>query len=528
MTKRRHMLVRILAIALLAALTTFARSSSAQERRIETAAKEAIKRARVDFSAGDFDGALARLLRASRACGTIRCSVPTRAALLRDEGVMQLRRGEAGKAAALFTEALRTDRRLELPEAFDQPDIRAAWDAASGVGVVQVAPPPAGDFVHTPPSEQTVSTPVPIYVEYKGADHIATVAVKYQSPGDSTWKRVTLAPMSGGWGGTIPCADVKLGTLRYYVQGFDSGGSPNALSGDPKRPFSVSIRASITGSPPSLPGQSPPVACTGAAAAEAEASQCIDDSQCNGGSCLNGRCAEPTPQEETKRGFARLWVGFSASLDVVPLPSGKDVCALNSNATPYNGQGYTCTNPNGSDFPSRTSAAENATLTTGNAGQVNGGPAVGDVRLLVNLDYALSSQFLLGVRGGSVVHGGAGAAAYTGKGLEPPFHFETRATYLFAADALSHSGFAPLAFVDVGVAHFDAARTVSVTQTDIPGALEKNAWRIGGPFFFGGGAGVRYAFSQRIAFTMNAKLAFAVGGGLFPTVGPEVALAYGF
>jgi hypothetical protein len=527
MTKRPHILVRLLALALLAALTTFARPSSAQERRIETAAKEAIKRARVDFSAGDFDGALARLLKASRACGTIRCSAPTRAALLRDEGVMQLRRGEAGKAAALFTEALRTDKRVELPQAFEQPDIRAAWDAASGAGVVEVAPPPAGDFAHTPPTEQVVSTPVPIYVEYKGSDHVATVAVKYQSPGDSTWKRATLAPMGSGWGGMIPCADVKLGTLRYYLQGFDSGGSPNALSGDPKRPFSVAIRAAITGSPPRLPGQSPPAACTGAAA-EAEASQCIDDSQCNGGSCVSGRCAEPTPQEETKRGFARLWVGFSASLDVVPLPSGKDVCALTSNATPYNGQGYTCTNPNGSDFPSRTSAAENGTLTPGNAGQAPGGPAVGDVRLLVNVDYALSSNFLLGVRGGWVVHGGAGAAAYTGKGLEPPFHFEARATYLFGADALSHSGFAPLAFADVGFAHFDAASTVSVTQTDIPGALQKNAWRIGGPLFVGGGAGVRYAFSQRIAFTMNAKLAFAVGGGLFPTVGPEVALAYGF
>jgi hypothetical protein len=262
--------------------------------------------------------------------------------------------------------------------------------------------------------------------------------------------------------------------------------------------------------------------------AEAEASQCIDDSQCNGGSCVGGRCAEPTPQEETKRGFARLWVGFSASLDVVPLPSGKDVCALNSNATPYNSQGYTCTNPNGSDFPSRTSAAENDTLTPGNAGQVSGGPAVGDVRLLVNVDYALTSNLLLGVRGGWVVHTGAGAAAYTGKGLEPPLHVEARGTYLFGADALSHSGFAPMLFGDVGFAHFDAARTVSVTQTDIQGALQKNAWKIGGPLFLGAGAGARYAFSQRIAFTLAAKLAFAVGGGLFPTVGPEVALAYGF
>jgi hypothetical protein len=394
--------------------------------------------------------------------------------------------------------------------------------------------------VHAPPTEQAVNTPLPVYVEYKGADHVATVIVKYQSPGDATWKKVDLGSMGGGWGGTIPCEDVKLGTLRYYVQGFDSGGSPNALSGDPKRPFAVAIRAAITGSPPALPGQPPPAACSGAAP-EAEASECIDDSQCNGGSCVGGRCAEPTPQEETKRGFARFWLGFSASLDVVPLPSGSDVCALTSNAEPYNSEGYTCTNPNGSDFPTHQSPVEASTLRPGSAGQVNGGPAVGDVRLLLNADFALSPNALVGLRFGWVVHTGAGPFAFSGKGLEPPFHVEGRGTYVFGNDALSHSGLAPMAFVDLGAARFDAGRTVSVTQfasttsssagppqAAIPGSLQKNAWKVAGPFFLGGGAGVRYAFSQRIAFTMAAKVAVAMGGGVLPAIGPEVALAYGF
>jgi hypothetical protein len=97
-------------------LTSGAARAQQQERRIEAAAKEAIKRAHADFSAADYETGLARLLKASHACGTIRCSPPTRAALLRDAGVMQLRRGSGGKAAQLFSEARSTDARIELPE----------------------------------------------------------------------------------------------------------------------------------------------------------------------------------------------------------------------------------------------------------------------------------------------------------------------------------------------------------------------------------------------------------------------------
>ncbi len=66
-----------------------------------------------------------------------------------------------------------------------------------------------------------------------------------------------------------------------------------------------------------------------------------------------------------------------------------------------------------------------------------------------------------------------------------------------------------------------------VTQTSIPGPLQKDAWRVGGPGFAGGGVGARYAFSQRIAFTMALKVSQTFGGGIF-AIGPEVGLFYGF
>ena len=81
--------------------------------------------------------------------------------------------------------------------------MRAAWDAAtgSGEGVAEVnEPQPTGDFTHTPVNEQAVNTPVPLYVEYSGSEHVASVVVKYKAPGGSEWKKVTLGQMGSGWG----------------------------------------------------------------------------------------------------------------------------------------------------------------------------------------------------------------------------------------------------------------------------------------------------------------------------------------
>jgi hypothetical protein len=528
-----------IALAMATALLVGApRPAIAQEHRVEQLAKAAMRRARADFSAADYDGGLARLLKATRACGTIRCSAPTRAALLRDTGVMQLRRGSGAKAAQLFAEAMQVDKRVDLPSVYDAPDIRAAWNAAIGEADAQVMPQPTGDFSHTPAPEQAVNTPLPIYAEYTGSDAVAEVVAKYRSGDDAEWKRVNLVKMGRGFGALVPCGDVKLGIMRYYLQGFDAGGTPNALSGDPKHPYHVTIRAQIVGQPPSLPGQPPPATCkAGEAGAVAVAPpppaapegplQCIDDSQCNGGVCTDGHCAEPERRESEVTTYAHVWVGVSLSVDVVMLPGSSDACKLTSGGLLLNSAGYFCTNPDGTDYPG--SAGENNALATGNAGQASGGPVFGDIRVLASFDYAFNPNMMIGARLGGVLNGYTGSAAInSGRAFKAPIQAELRGTYVFGKNALTHSGFSPMAFVDAGLGKFDAATSVTVTQTGVPGSLPKTAWVTSGPGFVGAGAGVRYQFSQRVAFNTALKLALAFGGSMLPSFGPEVAVQYGF
>jgi hypothetical protein len=63
----------------------------------------------------------------------------------------------------------------------------------------------------------------------------------------------------------------------------------------------------------------------------------------------------------------------------------------------------------------------------------------------------------------------------------------------------------------------------------IAGQQPAIAWRTGGPGFLSVGAGVRYSFSARFAFSAAARGNLAFGGaGILPSFGPELSLQYGF
>jgi hypothetical protein len=228
--------------------------------------------------------------------------------------------------------------------------------------------------------------------------------------------------------------------------------------------------------------------------------------------------------------FRRLWVGVAGSFELVFPGTADDVCKLTPSAMPVGPLGAYCTNPDGSDFPSRATPAQNDSLLPGHAGQLEGGVKFGDVRVVIAADYAATRSILAGVRIGYVLNDYPGYAGVSGRTeFLRHVHLEARGTYLFGSDPLTRVAFAPMVFGGAGFAPTDARSLTQVSFVGIRGRTPKNAWQIGGPGYVVIGGGTRYTFSPRAAFTMawKASLGFGAGTALVAT-GPEVGFQYGF
>jgi hypothetical protein len=500
------------------------------DRRSEKAATDAIAKADDDYLQSNFDKALKRLLTAERVCGEASCTGQTHAALLRDIGTMQLRLGQPDAAAASFRRAKKLDPTIKLNPSYDAKDLREAWDAA-------VAPPQqqqaSGDFTHKPALEQAATTPLPVYVVSATTEPLASVVVKYRNDSMRSFRRAVLEKMGDGWGGTIPCADVVTGTVRYYIQGFDKSGELAASGGDPNHTFAVPIRESISSETPALPGKPAPVKCTEQDVQPLhldEGSRCTEDRQCKSGTCSAGRCkaVQAFEQEEPIAGgprpYAHFWVGVAGSMDLTIPPSSNDVCATTAGVS---NSGYWCTTPDGTDYPT---GSANTQLVPGKGGAPSSEITPGSVHITGTVDYAITSNILIGARFGYVANAYPGQnASAAGKTLASSIHGEARGTYVFGDEPIARSGLAPYAFVAAGVARFDTSTTVMTTEKGVAGEHAVKAWYVAGPIFAGLGAGARYAFSPRVAFStaLGFDVAFAPGAFGF-TVSPEMQLQYGF
>jgi hypothetical protein len=498
----------------------------------EGAAKAALKRASEKYLATDFAAATAILKKASRGCGTTRCSAGTRAALLRDIGVMQFRLGDKAAAQKAFGDAFALAPGLTLSADYDAPDVRAAFDAAkpggarAGGGGESGEPPPGGDFTHTPATEQKVNTPLPVYAESSGAE-IKRAVVKYKGAAMDDWGRVEMKRLGDGWAALVPCGAVTAGTMRYWIQGFDADGNAAGTSGDAKHPFEVPIRDDITSEAPHFPDRAAPQTCGEGATVERHHVEREEEPE------------EPSGEGEKRSvvassAYARWWIGVAGAIDFLSLPAASDACALNSARAPINTTGYYCTNPDGSDFPNRVDATQNSSLIPGAAGSVGGGLHPGDLRVFIAVDYALSPSILLGGRLGYVLNSYPSGDAAVGDhhAFASKVHVEARGTYVFGDAPLTHEGFAPTVFVAAGMAPFDGhvASIVSMSQKmSVPISQPVNVWLTNGPWFLALGAGARYQLSPRAAFNAAVRANAAFGGsGALLTFGPEIAFQYGF
>jgi hypothetical protein len=476
---------------LVLAAIAFALPAGAQDRRAEQGARDALQGAQADFATGAYGKAITRLRRAARACG--RCSVPVRAQIMRDLGAISIQSGDADGGAAAFVDALNLEPNGELTPRYDSAEVRAAWDEAHLLSAAQ----PTGDFTHTPPAEATAGAALPLSFETDAA--LAKVTVRYKSSAMREFGRLDLVRSGKRWSGSVPCADVARGVMRYYVVGLDADGSPAATGGDARHPYFVRVRAS-TGEEKCAGSAPPPAEKPTPAPEEREKKE-----------------EKPKPAEDGA--FVRLWVGFGASIDLSPLPVANDVCRSQGNP-------YYCTDPRGNDYPGDPKIA----LAGGRAGNVSGGFIAGDVRVFVAFDYAINSNLLAGARLGFVTNSYPGDAANkAGHAFSLPLHAEARVTYAFGDAPLAHTGVAPIVLGALGVGRFDASTVVQVAQTGVAGDRPTVAWDTGGPFFAAVGGGARVAFSPRAAFSMVAKASAAFGGaGVFPSFAPEASLQYGF
>ena len=63
-------------------------------------------------------------------------------------------------------------------------------------------------MTHTPPTEQAILTPVPIYVELPDGVTAVKVIARYKAFGTTDWKTIELRKMGNGYGGEVPCLEI--------------------------------------------------------------------------------------------------------------------------------------------------------------------------------------------------------------------------------------------------------------------------------------------------------------------------------
>lgn len=557
-------------LALGLALLFVAPSASAQNARVEGQATALQKKAMDDYLQTDFTKAQDKLEKAVRICEG-KCGPGLRARLHRDLAVVQIG-GAIDKEKGInnFVEALKIDPGVALDPDIRTKDLDAALAEAkrriTGGAAPEAKPrpklgagdQPEGDFQHTPVPQQQVRTPIPIYVEYPGESQLVRVIARYKGFGMAEWKNVELTKMGdNGWGGLIPCADVQQGLARYFLTGFDANNDPVATAGDRNNPYKVQVTNDKPADPPHLPNASPPAQCQdtgdcppnfpgckkgkGSAAAASESTGkeggefCEEDAECRSNRCEDSKCAAYSDEDRPKG--KRFWIGLAGALDISFVPSVEDACKLKSTATPINDQNYYCVDSGGHDYPSRdpTSAAQNNSIVTSadhGSDKVSGGGALGNVRLMLTLDYALNANIMLGARVGVVLINYPGdAAGQDGKRFSMPLHAEARFTYVVGKDAIWKKGFAPYFMVAAGIAPFENDIGVQTIEAPATGPAVKkavDAWHIAGPAFFSIGGGGRYAVTPRFAFLFGLRGNVAFGNAFVPSVGPEVGGQLGF
>jgi hypothetical protein len=512
-----------------------------------------------DYLATNFADAEKKLRRANTLCGPSGCSPQTRARIFRDLGVVLVagqNRPADGRNA--FAEALKLDPNITLEKDLTTPEVEQAFQAAKGSAPAspggQASAAAGGDMIHTPPAEQVVLTPVPIYVELPDGLQAAKVTARYRPFGAPEWKTVELRRISRGYGGEIPCLDVgsTTGDLAYYLVAVDASGEVVATSGTRAAPNKVAIRTELGGEPPHLPGRSAPAACRDVAdcppglpgcpsrrsVGKGSGASCEQDSECGPGlACKGGTCqtgdkgSEAAPSKpcdntsdcasgetcnsdklcQAPPSYKKTWLSVSVQQDFILNSEQREVCGLQHTSQ------FICTDQDGFLYSGTPQSAPG----TGDA--LTGGLRRATTRFMVGIDHLLGAHVSVGARLG-----------YALNVAEPSFvssmHAEARALYWFGSAPFQQSGLRPFLGVAAGLASMDAKFSVPILESAAtvdpvrgrPRAQDLGVFRKAGPGFGGIVAGVMIPFGagHGLLVEMRGQLLFPNSGfGLSPAIG---------
>ncbi len=541
-----------------------------------------------DYLNLELDKAEKKLKDALKKCGDSSCSPSVVAKLYIGLGtVYGGGKQNLDQAREQFVLALKADPSAKLNDSYTTPELAKAFEKAKelakptkptkpekpvpedgegGEDGGGEKPSAGGDLAHTPPTEQAVNTPVPIYIELPEEMTVEKAQLKYKPFGATKWNTVDMVRVGKGWGGEIPCKDVTTtGDVKYYIVVTDDEGE-QLKAGSAKEPHRVTIKREIEGDEPTFPGKKPPEQCEakedcppglpGCAPGKGEkrgekgwGASCEADQECQAALiCMNGQCEEGKRDGEdpggggAKGGGKKNIVGLGGQFDLMLISTAENVCSGDNDA-------YYCFYEGTSDrFFGDPIAAQGT-----NGVQGGFAPAGGRVFLSYDREIAKVGPGFIGagIKAGIAFggHPSSDATPPNSKHLAmvpfPPMHLEARAYYSFLGPSFQQGKLSAYGFLGGGFAKVSAS--VPVTVCD---GLEKNgidavtdgddscsrsveavprkldAYQISGLNFISFGGGVTYPITQNFGINGELKIMFmltTISVIIAPTVGPVFA-----
>ncbi|MFO0758335.1 MAG: hypothetical protein U0359_17715 [Byssovorax sp.] len=537
-----------------------------------------------DYLNAEIPKAITKLKDAIKLCGASNCTPQVVGKLHVGLGTMYgAGQNKLPEAQAEFELALKADPGAAVDSALTNPDLDKAFAAAKtavaaggaggaagagGAGGTAGAgggkkPPtsaPSGDANHTPPPEQMVNTPVPIYLEPSEEVPLSKVTLRYKPFGSKTYKSVELPKIGKGFGGEIPCEDVTTtGDIKYFFALFDENGEAAGTLGSTKDPYKVTIKNEIEGDPPSLPGKKPPEQCKdttpcppdfpgckekdktppngdtgpkekrgdrGWGASCEESIQCQEGLGCKEGTCQEGAGDEKGGDDKKKKTKLNM-VSVGFQLGGLAIGSRDNVCSPPAEGESANYYCFTQTDP-----PNQFDGVIAAR--TGTNG-IQGGLGGVDFRMMAGYDRQFVQRIPIsaGLRVGYAFIGSPSPGDAPTKNVPKansflPLHLELRATYHPLGAAYEAKKLRPYIFlVPFGVAQVNASVPVTVCDSSAADASKNtcktkkpsvqtsvDAYQITGLNFFGIGGGGVYGITNNFGVSAEFKLMI-----LYPTVG---------